>query len=413
METKLTINELVAKVLAELERLNYSYNSLCGFRAFYKRVIAFAKEKEELYFSEELGRAFLKERYNCTVNYYTEVMPKSYRGPIRRIRILGDYQLHGVIVRRIVKKPGYVKPPQFEKELTAYERECENNDYSKRGLRTRMQRLFFFIDYLDARGVQKVNDITSEMISDYVKTIYAHHEKSIASILTTLRVFLRFLYFNQFADEDLSLKVPKQSKYYYPPVPSVWNKEDVMHMLESIDRGNPTGKRDYAILLLVTRLGIRAGDITSFKLSDLNWQSKTIEIRQSKTKNTVTYPILNDIGWALIEYLKNARPISESPFLFIRMNAPYESFGKDANLHNIITKYTRLAGIHVPKGKKHGLHSLRHTLASSLLEQGTPLPVISEILGHFNSKSIGVYLHTGIEGLRSCAIDPEEVFKNA
>ncbi len=413
METKLTINELVDKVLAELERLNYSHNSLCGFRCFYKRVIAFAKEKEELYFSEELGSAFLKERYNCTVNYYTEAMPKSHRGPIRRIRILGDYQLHGVIVRRIVKKPGYVKPPQFEKELTAYEKECENNDYSKRGLRTRIQRLFFFIDYLDARGVQKVNDITSEMISDYVKTIYAHHEKSIASILTTLRVFLRFLYFNHFTDKDLSLKVPKQSKYYYPPVPSVWNKEDVMHMLESIDRGNPTGKRDYAILLLVTRLGIRAGDITSLKLSDLNWQSKTIEIRQNKTKNTVTYPILNDIGWALIEYLKNARPISESPFLFIRMNAPYEAFGKDANLHNIITKYTRLAGIHVPKGKKHGLHSLRHTLASSLLEQGTPLPVISEILGHFNSKSIGVYLHTGIEGLRSCAIDPEEVFKNA
>ena len=413
METKLTINELVAKVLAELERLNYSYNSLCGFRAFYKRVIAFANEKEELYFSEELGRTFLREKYNCTINYYTEVMPKSYRGPIRRIRILGDYQLHGVIVRRIVKKPGYVKPPQFEKELTAYERECENNDYSKRGLRTRMQRLFFFIDYLDARGVQNTNDITSKMISDYVKTIYAHHEKSISSILTTLRVFLRFLYFNQFTDEDLSLKVPKQSKYYYPPVPSVWNKEDVIHMLESIDRGNPTGKRDYAILLLVAKLGIRVGDITSLELSDLKWQSKTIEIRQNKTKNTVTYPILNDIGWALIDYLKNARPTSNSPFVFIRINAPYEAFGKDANLYNIITKYTRLSGITIPRGKRQGLHSLRHTLASSLLEQGTPLPVISDILGHFNSKSTGVYLHTGIEGLRSCAIDPEEVFKNA
>ena len=410
METKLTINKLVAKVLAELERLNYSYNSLCGFRAFYKRVIAFANEKEELYFSEELGRAFLKEKYNCTVNYYTEVMPKSYRGPIRRIRILGDYQLHGVIVRRIVKKPGYVKPPQFEKELTAYERECENNDYSKRGLRTRMQRLFFFIDYLDAKGVQNTNDITSEMISDYVKTIYAHHEKSISSILTTLRVFLRFLFFNQFTDEDLSLKVPKQSKYYYPPIPSVWNKEDVIHMLGSIDRGNPTGKRDYAILLLVAKLGIRVGDIKSLELSDLNWQSKTIEIRQNKTKNTVTYPILNDIGWALIDYLKNARPTSNSPFVFIRINAPYEAFGKDANLYNIITKYTRLSGITVPRGKRQGLHSLRHTLASALLEQGTPLPIISDILGHFNSKSTGVYLHTGIEGLRSCAIDPEEVF---
>jgi len=412
METKLTINELVNKVFAELERLNYSYNSLCGFRAFYKRVITFANEKGERYFSEELGREFLKEKYNCTINYYTEAMPKAYKDPIRKIRILGDYQLHGVIVRRIVKKPGYVKPPQFEKEHIAYERECERNDYSKRGLRTRMQRLFFFIDYLDARSVQDVNGITPDMISDYVKTIYAHHEKSISAILTTLRVFLRFLYLNKYTDEDLSLKVPKQNKYYYPPVPSVWNKEDVVRMLESIDRGNPTGKRDYAILLLVTRLGIRAGDIKSLELSDLNWQSKTIKIRQNKTKSTATYPILNDIGWALIDYLKNARPMSNSPFVFIRMNAPYEAFSKDANLHHIITKYTRLSRITVPRGKKHGLHSLRHTLASTLLEKGIPLPIISEILGHFNSKSTGVYLHTGIEALRSCAIDPEEVFKN-
>ena len=201
-----------------------------------------------------------------------------------------------------------------------------------------MQRLFFFIDYLNNRGLQNVNSITPQIISDYVKAIYWHHEKSISSILTALRVFLRFLYLNQYIDEDLSLKVPRQKKYYYPPVPSVWNKEDVIRMLESIDRGNPTGKRDYAILLLVTKLGIRAGDIKSLTLSDLNWQLKSIEIRQNKTKNSVTYPILDDIGWALIDYLKNARPISNSPFVFLRMNAPYEAFAEDASLHYIISK---------------------------------------------------------------------------
>ena len=122
--------------------------------------------------------------------------------------------------------------------------------------------------------------------------------------------------------------------------------------------------------------------------------------------------MLKDIGWALIDYLKNARPKSNSPFVFIRMNAPYEAFSENANLHNIITKHTRRSGIRIPRGKRHGLHSLRHTLASTLLEEGTPLPIISEILGHFNSKSIGIYLHTGIEALRSCAIDPEEVFND-
>ena len=116
-----------------------------------------------------------------------------------------------------------------------------------------MQRLFFFIDYLNTIGVSKVNEITPQILSDYVKTIIHHHEKSIASILTTMRVFLRFLYLNQFTNEDLSEKVPTQNKYYYPSVPSVWIKEDVIRMLESIDRGNPTGKRDYAILIIVVK----------------------------------------------------------------------------------------------------------------------------------------------------------------
>ena len=275
-----------------------------------------------------------------------------------------------------------------------------------------MQRLFFFIDYLDGKRVGNVGEITAETISDYVKTIYHHHEKSMAAILTTLRVFLRFLYLNKYTLKDLSLKVPKQAKYYYPPVPSVWKKEDVVRMLEAIDRANPVGKRDYAILLLAARLGIRVGDIKSLKLKDLNWATKTIEIRQDKTKNIATYPILGDIGWALIDYLKNGRPISSSPFVFIRSNAPFEAFGKDANLFNIITKYTRLAGINIPQGKRHGVHSLRHSLAGALLENGTPLPLISEILGHVNSRSTEIYLQIGIEELRRCALDPEEVFKD-
>ena len=413
MKTKIPIEELVAKVLAELERLHYSYNSLCGFRAFYKRFITFANGRKEPYFSEELGRDFLNEKYNCSINYYVEAMDRKFRDPIRKIRVLGDFQLHGLVVRRIVKKPGYVKPPQFQKELRDYEKECENNEYSKRGLKGRMQRLFFFIDYLDARGYQNVNEITAGTISDYVKTIYAHHEKSMSASLTTLRVFLRFLYLKQYTLEDLSLKIPKQKKYYYPPVPSVWKQEDVVHMLESIDRGNPAGKRDYAILLLVSRLGIRAGDLKSLKLTDLDWESKTIIVKQNKTKNVVTYPILKDIGWALIDYLRDARPESDSPFVFLRLNAPYEAFGRDNNLYNIITKHTRNAGITMPRGKRRGLHSLRHTLASTLLEQGTPLPVISEILGHITSRSTAHYLQVGIEGLKQCALDPEEVFRDA
>lgn len=409
MEPRKPIEELAAEVIKELERLNYAYNTLCGFRASFKRICAFARDRNVQYFSEDFGKEYLKEKYGCTTNYYLETFPKKAKEAIRSVRLLGDYQLHGVVIRRIKKRKGYVKPPQFEEALTAYEKECESNEHSLRGMRTRLQRLFFFIDYLSLRKVMDFSEIMPEIISDYVISICPNHEKSIASILTTLRVFLRFLYLHGYIKEDLSLSVPKQNKYRYPAVPSTWEPDEVKRMLGAIDRASPLGKRDYAILLLVAKLGIRAGDIKALKLSDLNWTSKTITITQEKTKVKVTYPILHDVGWALIVYLQHARPVCDTPYLFVRLNAPFEAFGENANLHNIIIKYTHLAGITVPRGKRHGLHSLRHSLASALLEQGASLAVISEILGHVDSKSTSVYLHTDMKGLTACALDPEEV----
>jgi integrase len=179
-----------------------------------------------------------------------------------------------------------------------------------------------------------------------------------------------------------------------------------------VDRGNPNGKRDYAILLMVARLGMRVHDIREIRLNNLNWATRNIEIVQHKTKQTIVYPILDDIGWAIIDYLKNGRPKTESPYLYVRHNAPFEAFGAYANLHNIIARYTRLAGIHLRTGASRGMHSLRHTLAGVLLEQGTPLPVIAEILGHRTTLSTGVYLKIDVEALVRCALDPDEVFRH-
>jgi integrase/recombinase XerD len=137
-----------------------------------------------------------------------------------------------------------------------------------------------------------------------------------------------------------------------------------------------------------------------------------IDRKKSWLLPTIGYPILDDIGWAIIDYLKNGRPKTESPYLFVRHNAPFEAFGACANLHNIIARYTRLAGIHLRTGASRGMHSLRHTLAGVLLEQGTPLPVIAEILGHRSTLSTGVYLKIDVEGLVRCALDPDEVFRH-
>ena len=148
MEQRKPIEALATEIIEKLEQLNYAHNTICGFRASFNRICAFARERDELYFSEEFGKEYLREKCCCITDYYLETFPPKAKQVIRSIRLLGDYQLHGVIIRRIVKRKGYVKPPQFEEALTAYEKECENNEYSRRGMRTRLQRLFFFVDYL-------------------------------------------------------------------------------------------------------------------------------------------------------------------------------------------------------------------------------------------------------------------------
>jgi site-specific recombinase XerD len=328
------------------------------------------------------------------------------------MRVLGDYQLHGTILRRRTTKARYARTPQFEEALNAYYKECMRRNYSQQGMRTRVYRTKLFIDYLDDHSITSLSLLTVHHLSDYIKTVAGYHQKSISAILTTLRSFLSFLYLKGYHDRDLSGDVPKLKLPRHPKIPSTLKSEDVKLLLESVDRGNPTGKRDYAILLIVARLGIRIQDVKEIRLSNLNWVTRTIEIVQHKTKRRISYPILDDIGWAIIDYLKNGRPKTESPHLFIRHNAPFETFGAYGNLYYIIAKYTRLAGINLRTGASRGMHSLRHTLAGVLLEQGTPLPVISEILGHMSALSTSVYLKIDIDGLRRCALDPDEVMKN-
>ena len=162
MDELLTLEELSAKVISELENLNYAYNTICGYRSSFKRITKFAKSKGCDYFTEEIGLLYLKEQYNCQLESFLQKQPQNVKHVIRSVRLLGDYQLHGVIIRRKVRTKAYEYPKQFENVLLAYEKECELRAYSLRGLRTRKQRLFFFIDYMDKQKISNVNEIDGE-----------------------------------------------------------------------------------------------------------------------------------------------------------------------------------------------------------------------------------------------------------
>jgi integrase len=232
-------------------------------------------------------------------------------------------------------------------------------------------------------------------------------------ILLSTKKLLKYLYLNGYNDKDLSLFVPKASpRPAKPHLPTIWTKDDIENILSCIDVASPTGKRDYAMILLIARLGIRVGDITRLTFENINWERNTIEFNQLKTKTPLSLPLFEDVGNAIIDYVKNGRPVTDSNVVFVKHQVPYTAFSENSRLYAVFNQYLNRAGIAVAPDKSRGVHTLRHTLAVDLLQKEVPLPVISQVLGHQSVNSTSAYLRVDVEQLRQLTIGGEVEYAN-
>ena len=174
-------------------------------------------------------------------------------------------------------------------------------------------------------------------------------------------------------------------------------------MLDGIDLGNPGGKRDYAVILLISRLGLRASDVANLRFGDIDWESNKISFFQVKTKKQIELPLLKDVGESIIEYMRYGRPECNTDHIFVRHRAPIHEVTPSA-IGSLVNSRLRKAGIKT-EGRHHGSHALRHSLAGRLLENKIPLPVISEILGHATTDTTMTYLRVDINQLKNCALE--------
>ena len=262
-----------------------------------------------------------------------------------------------------------------------------------------------FTAFVDTRGGTARCDAPT--VEAFVAALAGYQFKTVEQKLCALRSFLRFASGDGLVDVALVDAVPALKSRKQTTIPSVWDPADVTKILDALDRGNPCGKRDYAILLLVTRLGLRGIDVKRLEFSDFDWPGNRLSVVQSKTGHRVWLPLLKDVGWAVIDYIRSGRPVSDCPQVFIRHTAPIGPFSDQDHLHQILVKHARAAHVAVSEKRRHGMHSLRHTLATRLMEDGTPIEQIADILGHQSVKSTGVYLKTSLGLLAKCALDPD------
>jgi len=264
-----------------------------------------------------------------------------------------------------------------------------------------------FLAYLVEVGVDDLAALGVRDVSGFLLRQRGLRRKTIAGLRSCLADFLNFLAAAGQAPAGLADRLPAHRHVRHESDPHLWTAEEIRQLLAGIDRQSATGKRDYAMILTTARLGLRVSDLRGLELGDLDRRAKQITIVQHKTGRPLRLPLLEDVGWAIIDYIQHARPASECPEVFLRHTAPIGPFSDQDHLHQILVKHARAARVPLGEARRHGMHSLRHTLATRLLEAGTPVEQIAEILGHQQVASTGVYLKSSLRLLAQCALDPD------
>ena len=416
-----SLEGLVTDALGEVERLGYSRKSRSRYRTTWEHLIEFScREGFGDQFSSELAVRFLEE-YRLTGDEI-EMSGQGWRKHVVwGVRALADFAENGRIERAFTDLEAIHLVPAMQNTLWDYTQYCKDRLQLRPGtLHERTIELTIFLDFLHSKKARALDQIQAPDLSEFlsrradlplvgkVRRDRWLQPVTVARIVSDMRSFLRFLTMRGILQKDLSAALPKVRVPRDAKIPSVWEQELVVKLLETVDRSSAKGKRDYAILLLACRLGIRVGDIRTLKLDQLHWEDSTIEIKQSKTSTPLRLPLTNEVGEALIDYLKSGRPRSAHREVFLKVQPPYDPFTTH-NLHHIVKYWRLLAGIRFRARQKQGFHSLRHTLATRLLQKGTPLTTIEEILGHTSLESTRIYAKADVEALRSVALDPEEV----
>lgn len=403
------LEQLVPEALSYLEKLDYDRRSLRRYRTTWNHFIAFAREQGAgRHYSPELGRRFVDDiRSRCRSR---TTPPKDWRAHVSfEMKVLEQFARDGSIKRRKVDRRRTRIPPAMKGAYDEYPRYARERLHLRPStLRVRMTEITVFLDVLRQRNVTTYDQIQPADVTAFVSTRSHYTARTISRSVSDIRQFLRFLLMRRFIQKDLSAVLPKVRVPRDSTIPSVWDEGLVTRLLEVVDRSSARGKRDYAILLLACRLGLRLGDIRTLTLDALHWDAGVIEIGQQKTGVTYRLPLTDEVGEALIDYLKSGRPHSDHREVFLLARSPFGPFARDNHLYYIVNHWRELAGIRFRSRQHAGLHSLRHTLATQLLRNETPIHVIAEILGHTSVNSTLIYAKADVEALRQAALDTEE-----
>jgi len=400
------LEQAMANTRREMEHRGYLSKTIYEVSRHWRHFAAYALECKADQFSVELAEGFLRDREERL--QIKGIMLQAYK---RAIRLLSDHVRYG----RWDRHPKLGAPPPelpplfaaaFDEFLIMWEQERQVSrntlSYGRRYLRQ-------WLSFLADKGITSWDGLEGSLVSSFFASRVNMRPNSLCLVACVLRQFFQHLFLQGTVSRDWSDHIPRFRRGARSRLPTIWTAGEVEAMLAAVDRASGVGKRDFALLLMICRMGLRASDVRTLTLEQLDWDRAQLSFLQDKTGRRVTLPLSEEVGSALIDYLRHGRPPSQSRNVFLTAHAPYEPLGEDNHLHVLLTRYRQRAGIPLKPDVARGMHSLRHTVASRLLEAHIPLETIADVLGHASVETTRGYTRIDVDALRQVALDIQEV----
>jgi len=259
-----------------------------------------------------------------------------------------------------------------------------------------------FLCEVCAAGVGDLGKISQEVVTRYIERhAQDRSPRSGKAMCWSLRAFLRYLHHTGQNPRALAGCVPSIRQWKLVTLPTYLSAAQVQKVLDGCDRATAMGRRDYAILMMLAKLGLRADEVATITLDDINWRAGEMLVR-AKGRQRARMPIARDVGAAAIAYLRDGRPKSSCRRLFLRSFAPHIGFASGSAITMIAKTALERAGI---RGYAHqGAHIFRHSLATELLRSGATLSEIGHLLRHKSQDTTRIYAKVDIEALRALSL---------
>lgn len=403
MNEKIPIEEVRDAVILDLKNYGYKNSTVSQLTKILNKLVNLTRENGKEFYNPQIGQEFIESALVLT-NVSERYKHERYTNFMHVIKMVESYIAEGITniepSLSTDKDGSLIKSSSLKKEMIAFISFITNELQLKPNTIDGYKRIVrYFIFYLEDRGYTSLDQIQPGDVTNFIILVCQEHYTytSLGAHLPGLKHFLNMNKMTQKFIFELPEHLPKSKQ-----ITEIYDDEEIDRIHGYLKDSN-VSSREKAITLLALDYGLRAIDICNMKIKDINWQNEYIHIFQEKTQKPMNITLSNELGEALANYLLSERPSSDCEYIFLNVNAPYRPLSSHAGLRNILKGLVTSAGVEA-NGRIHGTRITRHSMASKLLRDGVPLPVISEALGHRDPNITTRYITTDSKVLAGCTL---------